>query len=52
VKTSLNGLGAERTALLLRRGYLLAMANCHVVLGYPLVADGRARPAELEGSGL
>jgi hypothetical protein len=38
VKTSLSRLGPERTATVLRHGYLLAMANCHVILGYPLVA--------------
>ncbi len=38
VKTSLSRLGPERSANLLRHGYLLAMANCHVILGYPLVA--------------
>jgi hypothetical protein len=38
VKTNLSRLGPERTANVLRHGYLLAMANCHVILGYPLVA--------------
>lgn len=38
VKTSLSRLGPERTATVLRHGYLLAMANCHVILDYPLVA--------------
>jgi hypothetical protein len=38
VKTSLGRLGPERSANLLRHGYLLAMANCHVILGFPLVA--------------
>ena len=37
VKTSLTKLGTARSAGLLRHAYLLAMANLHVILGYPLV---------------
>jgi hypothetical protein len=36
-KTSLSKLGQARSADLLQHGYLLAMANLHVILGYPLV---------------
>jgi predicted acylesterase/phospholipase RssA len=36
-KTSLSKLGRARSADLLQHGYLLAMANLHVILGYPLV---------------
>lgn len=35
VKTSLSRLGTKASARLLRHGYVLAMANCHVLLGYP-----------------
>jgi predicted acylesterase/phospholipase RssA len=37
VKTTLNKLGAERSAQLVQHGYVLAMANLHVILGYPLL---------------
>jgi predicted acylesterase/phospholipase RssA len=37
VSTSLSGLGTESAAGLLRHAYLLAMANLHVILGYPLL---------------
>ena len=37
VKTTLSRLGPEVTARLLRHGYVLAMANLHVVLDFPLV---------------
>jgi predicted acylesterase/phospholipase RssA len=37
IKTSLSRVGPERAAQLLRHGYLLAMANLHVLLNYPLV---------------
>lgn len=36
IKTTLSKLGVETTAQLLRHGYTLAMANCHVILGLPL----------------
>jgi predicted acylesterase/phospholipase RssA len=35
VKTTLSRLGTKASAQLLRHGYVLAMANCHVLLGYP-----------------
>jgi len=35
VRTTLNGLGEEVTARLMRHGYVLAMANLHVILDYP-----------------
>ncbi|MDQ3985862.1 MAG: patatin-like phospholipase family protein [Actinomycetota bacterium] len=37
VKTTLSKLGVEVSARLLRHGYALAMANLHVVRGYPLI---------------
>jgi predicted acylesterase/phospholipase RssA len=37
VKTALSKLGTDRSAALLRHGYLLAMANLHVILNYPLM---------------
>lgn len=37
VKTTLSKLGAERSAQLVRHGYVLAMANLHVILDYPRV---------------
>jgi hypothetical protein len=37
VPTTLRALGEERTVGLLRHGYVLAMANLHVLLGYPLL---------------
>jgi predicted acylesterase/phospholipase RssA len=37
VKTGLSKLGTDRSAALLRHAYLLALANCHVILDYPLV---------------
>jgi Patatin-like phospholipase len=37
VKTNLSKLGTATSAQLIRHGYLLAMANLHVILGYPLV---------------
>lgn len=37
VKTTLSKLGTERSALLVRHGYVLAMANLHVILGFGLV---------------
>jgi hypothetical protein len=37
VKTALSKIPATRAASLLRHGYALAMANCHVLLDYPLV---------------
>jgi len=37
VHTSLSGLGTEKSAALLRHGYMLAMANLHVILDYPLL---------------
>jgi hypothetical protein len=36
-KTTLSRLGPEVTARLLRHGYVLAMANLHVILDLPLV---------------
>lgn len=36
VATTLSSLGTETAARLLRHGYVLAMANLHVILGYPL----------------
>jgi hypothetical protein len=36
VKTSLSKLGTDTSARLIRHGYLLAMANLHVILAYPL----------------
>jgi hypothetical protein len=38
VKTSLSRLGNKASVQLLRHGYALAMANCHVLLGYPAIA--------------
>jgi len=35
-KTSLSKLGQARSADLLQHGYTLAMANLHVILGYPM----------------
>ncbi len=37
VKTGLSGLGTEVSARLIRHSYVLAMANLHVILGYPLL---------------
>lgn len=37
VPTNLNALGAPVAANLLRHGYVLTMANTHVLLGYPLL---------------
>lgn len=37
VKTNLSRLGIKASAQLLRHGYALAMANCHVLLGYPAI---------------
>ena len=37
VKTTLSKLGGEVAARLVHHGYALAMANLHVVLGYPLL---------------
>ena len=37
VKTTLSGLGADRAARLVEHGYMLAMANLHVLLDYPLL---------------
>ena len=34
--TTLTALGLDRSASLLRHGYCVAMANSHVILGYPL----------------
>jgi hypothetical protein len=36
IATTLAALGRDTSAALLRHAYLLAMANCHVILGYPL----------------
>lgn len=36
IPTVLSAIGAEVSARLLRHAYILAMANCHVILGYPL----------------
>jgi hypothetical protein len=38
VATTLTALGPETSARLLHHGYLLAMTNLHVILGYPLLA--------------
>ena len=38
VNTTLSRLGGEVTARLLRHGYVSAMANLHVILGFPLLA--------------
>jgi predicted acylesterase/phospholipase RssA len=38
VKTTLSKLGEQKAARLVRHGYVLAMANLHVVLDYPLLA--------------
>jgi predicted acylesterase/phospholipase RssA len=46
VKTSLSRIGVERSAAIVRHAYVLTMANCHVLLGYPLLAlpdDTRVR---------
>jgi hypothetical protein len=37
-KTSLSKLGQAKAADLLEHGYVLAMANLHIILGYPLLA--------------
>lgn len=37
VKTTLGKLGVDTVAQLLYHSYVLAMINCHVVLGYPLL---------------
>lgn len=37
VKTTLSALGVETSARLILQGYAVAMANLHVVLGYPLL---------------
>ena len=37
VRTTLSHLGTETAAYLLYHGYVLAMANLHVILGYPLL---------------
>lgn len=36
ISTTLAALGVPTSAELLRHAYLLAMSNCHVILGYPL----------------
>lgn len=36
-RTNLSAMGASRTVDLLRHGYVLAMANLHVILDYPLL---------------
>jgi hypothetical protein len=36
VKTTLSKLGRVKAARLVEHGYVLAMANLHVILGYPL----------------
>lgn len=38
VKTTLGKLGVDTVTQLLYHSYVLAMINCHVVLGYPLLA--------------
>ena len=38
VKTTLSRLGGEAAASLLRHGYVSAMANLHVILGFPLLS--------------
>jgi predicted acylesterase/phospholipase RssA len=46
VKTALSKIPADRAASLVRHAYVLTMANCHVLLGYPIVAvpdDARFR---------
>lgn len=46
--TGLWPMGVDRAADLLRHGYVLAMANLHVILGYPLLqVPGRAAFEEL-----
>jgi len=51
VKTTLSKLGPDVSARLVRHGYTLAMANLHVLLGYPLVPIPPAeRFDELGGS--
>jgi predicted acylesterase/phospholipase RssA len=48
VKTTLSRLGPTVAARLVRHGYVLAMANLHVILGYPLLPiPPAARFAEL-----
>ena len=37
MKTTLSRLGADAATNLLYHGYVLAMANLHVILGYPLL---------------
>jgi hypothetical protein len=37
VKTTLSKLGDEKSARLVEHGYVLALANLHVLLGYPLI---------------
>ena len=37
VKTTLSGLGVGPAARLVEHGYVLAMANLHVLLDYPLL---------------
>lgn len=37
VKTSLSRIGVARSAALVRHAYVLTMANCHVLLDYPLL---------------
>ena len=50
VKTTLNRLGARDAADLVHHGYVLAMANLHVLLDYPLLPlPSAARFAELVG---
>lgn len=51
VKTTLSGVGPDAAARLVEHGYVLAMANLHVLLDYPLLAvpppsrfDALARP--------
>ena len=47
-KVRLSSLGVERSARLLHHGYVLAMMNLHVILGYPLLdVPERARFVEL-----
>ena len=50
VKTTLNRLGVRDAADLVHHGYVLAMANLHVLLDYPLLPlPSAARFAELVG---
>lgn len=52
VKTTLSKLGPDVSSRLVRHGYVLAMANLHVLLGYPLLpVPPAARFDELGGTG-